>query len=242
MCKFKKGISAIVLLSGLLLNSANAALVELVVVGNIERNGLATVDQLVNSPVTIRAVYDTSIVDRDPNIGVGRFSDFQAAGETALISASVATDLGTIEFITANVSPPGAATVVTQVLASVSKTLNTSALASSLLTDNGFTGVMGNLTEPESLLFALADTDMNNYLFTDPNVLLSGNGVIPADLTGLGGIVSIYGNSNTRQVQSTDFGFSVTSFSVNAVPVPASIWLFGSGLIGLMSLLRRKKL
>jgi len=100
---------------------------------------------------------------------------------------------------------------------------------------------MSNLTEPESLLFSLASSDMDDYLFTDPNVLLSGNGVVPADLTALGGTVSIIGNSNTRQIQNTEFGFSVTSFSVSAVPVPASVWLFGSGLIGILSLVRRKK-
>ena len=41
----------------------------------------------------------------------------------------------------------------------------------------------------------------------------------------------------------TDFGDNSGSFSVevNAVPVPAAIWLFGSGFIGLIGFARRKK-
>lgn len=38
-------------------------------------------------------------------------------------------------------------------------------------------------------------------------------------------------------VQSAEFAFA----SVTAVPVPAAVWLFGSGLIGLVSVARRKK-
>ena len=35
--------------------------------------------------------------------------------------------------------------------------------------------------------------------------------------------------------------FDNTSMSVNAVPVPAAVWLFGPGLIGLIGIARRKK-
>ena len=33
----------------------------------------------------------------------------------------------------------------------------------------------------------------------------------------------------------------ITAYSVSAVPVPAAVWLFGSGLIGLVGMARRKK-
>jgi hypothetical protein len=36
-------------------------------------------------------------------------------------------------------------------------------------------------------------------------------------------------------------GNSLTVLSVNPVPVPAAVWLFGSGLIGLIGIVRRKK-
>ncbi len=38
-----------------------------------------------------------------------------------------------------------------------------------------------------------------------------------------------------------DFAWVVRSGDVSAVPVPAAVWLFGSGLIGLLGLARRKR-
>ena len=37
------------------------------------------------------------------------------------------------------------------------------------------------------------------------------------------------------------YGWAVRAGDVSAVPVPAAVWLFGSGLIGLLGLARRKK-
>jgi hypothetical protein len=37
------------------------------------------------------------------------------------------------------------------------------------------------------------------------------------------------------------FGWAVQSGNVGAVPVPGAVWLFGSGLIGLLGLARRKR-
>ena len=37
------------------------------------------------------------------------------------------------------------------------------------------------------------------------------------------------------------FGGTATTTSVSAVPVPAAVWLFGSGLLGLVGVARRKK-
>ena len=34
---------------------------------------------------------------------------------------------------------------------------------------------------------------------------------------------------------------TVTTMTVNPVPIPAAVWLFGSGLIGLIGIARRKK-
>ena len=36
-------------------------------------------------------------------------------------------------------------------------------------------------------------------------------------------------------------GNSMTVTAINTVPVPAAIWLFGSGLLGLIGISRRKK-
>ncbi len=55
-------------------------------------------------------------------------------------------------------------------------------------------------------------------------------GMIPFDL-GEG----IYG------IQLSNFDGAVTGFQISAVPVPAAIWLFGSGLLGIIGLYKRKQ-
>lgn len=48
--------------------------------------------------------------------------------------------------------------------------------------------------------------------------------------------------ANTNHFSDDQIRFDVSSFQVTAVPVPAAIWLFGSGLIGLMAFSRGRKL
>ena len=48
-------------------------------------------------------------------------------------------------------------------------------------------------------------------------------------------------NDNGQIVGSAIFGGQTRAFLLNPVPVPAAVWLFGSGLIGLVGLARRKK-
>ena len=45
---------------------------------------------------------------------------------------------------------------------------------------------------------------------------------------------------NTNHFSDDQIRFDVSSFEVSAVPVPAAIWLFGSGLIGLMAISRSR--
>ncbi len=45
----------------------------------------------------------------------------------------------------------------------------------------------------------------------------------------------------TTSVESFGADFVIDNISVSAVPVPAAIWLFGSGLLGLAGVARRKK-
>jgi hypothetical protein len=76
--------------------------------------------------------------------------------------------------------------------------------------------------------------------------------------TSLGGTSAIIGSTsfgedkgdmreclnNGCTIQDTDFGKisgSPGSWSTSAVPVPAAVWLFGSGLLGLVGMARRKK-
>lgn len=56
---------------------------------------------------------------------------------------------------------------------------------------------------------------------------------------GLTGTTFEFMNLNT--VDADDFRFYISSMEVSAVPVPAAVWLFGSGLLGLAGLARRKQ-
>ena len=53
----------------------------------------------------------------------------------------------------------------------------------------------------------------------------------------------MYGNCIdywTTDLSIHDYGYALLS-ATTVVPVPATVWLFGSGLIGLIGLARRKK-
>ncbi len=89
----------------------------------------------------------------------------------------------------------------------------------------------------------LETTDINgNYLFSEFNnaeefrveILTIPLGFTPTTPTSI-----FYENSNNQlafqDIQTADFGFQAV------VPVPAAMWLFGSGVIGLISLVRRKQ-
>ena len=87
----------------------------------------------------------------------------------------------------------------------------------------------------------LTDFDIATVTFLATNP--TANPVVsPTDVT-----IGLFGNGDDRiwfdsdgfvDVNPTFIGGSVT---VNAVPVPAAVWLFGSGLLGLVGMARRKK-
>jgi len=229
MCKLREAVSAILLLSGLLLNPAEAALVELVVTGNIDTTNGA-VRPASGSSVTVKAVYNTDYIDTDLSSSTGRFYDI-AGNTTSLISIGVTTDLGTVNFTTSDSSqstPP----IVTQIqVPGLSQSLDTSTISAT-----GFTGSLGSITNPSLLKFVLGDADLGQ-IFTDPNVLLSANTSGPLDLSQMFGYVAI---QDVLSGASSEMSFSATSYSVSAVPLPASAWLLGSGLIGFFGLARCK--
>jgi hypothetical protein len=70
--------------------------------------------------------------------------------------------------------------------------------------------------------YTLPGVEGEDYaLFTD---------LVPLDLGG-----GVYG------VQLSGFDGAVTGFQLTQIPLPAALWLFGSGLIGLIGIARRKK-
>jgi hypothetical protein len=48
-------------------------------------------------------------------------------------------------------------------------------------------------------------------------------------------------DENEAVIPVGDIQFNPAEFTVSAVPVPAAVWLFGSGLIGLVGIARRRK-
>jgi len=50
-----------------------------------------------------------------------------------------------------------------------------------------------------------------------------------------------YGGTNAGYTGGSGVHFAMEEFTYNAVPIPAAVWLFGSGLIGLIGIARRKK-
>jgi len=84
--------------------------------------------------------------------------------------------------------------------------------------------------------FALESVTINNQTAT--NLSLSGTGTIfgaPAGFDGTSGNWEL--SANSAAGSST---FSWSSSTVGVVPVPAAVWLFGSGLLGLVGMARRR--
>jgi PKD repeat protein len=69
------------------------------------------------------------------------------------------------------------------------------------------------------------------------------------DLTSAAGAITSHtydspGTYTARLLVEDEFGnfdFDTIAITVSAVPVPAAVWLFGSGLLGVIGIARRKK-
>lgn len=101
-----------------------------------------------------------------------------------------------------------------------------------------------------------AQLDMRGWASAGASVFLeypSQSGVFEADgVADLGNTIAWGGITELRDANGqliTDFsaisatsGFDYRNAYVSAVPIPAAVWLFGSGLLGLIGVARRKKL
>jgi len=61
----------------------------------------------------------------------------------------------------------------------------------------------------------------------------------PGTLSGNYGFIQTQGLTGATPIQTAHF--SIDTFSMSVIPVPAAAWLFGSGLLGLVGMARRKK-
>ena len=69
----------------------------------------------------------------------------------------------------------------------------------------------------------------------------SGTEYIPGDIYGWGFDFTSLGEQFTDHKTDTYYSWAVHSGDVGAIPVPAAVWLFGSGLMGLVWVARRQK-
>ena len=91
----------------------------------------------------------------------------------------------------------------------------------------------------------LAVTTLNTATLCTPNIDCIGNafsGGEPFTDDGIAGSPMIDGNFMGLNVNfDIGSGNSLTVLSISNIPVPGAIWLFGSGLLGLIGISRRKK-
>jgi hypothetical protein len=83
-------------------------------------------------------------------------------------------------------------------------------------------------TNPSGTLPLVADTVVNTN-------------VLGPDETGIGGSPMLAGPFTGNNANFDFTTITITSITPAAIPVPAAVWLFGSGLIGLVGVARRRK-
>lgn len=96
--------------------------------------------------------------------------------------------------------------------------------------EGAFTATDGPAIGLTSMLIGVTESN------ADPagmSLQLTGTGNKPEDFTWSGPLLSTFGTQNINQV--------ITDGHTNPVPIPAAFWLFGSGLVGLIGVARRKK-
>ena len=105
--------------------------------------------------------------------------------------------------------------------------------AETFSTDSAFDTALGWFDETGALLES--DDDGAGGLLSRLDVIVPNNGILNFAVTG-------YENSDFDGTIHTQEGdYQLTLGPVNEVPVPAAVWLFGSGLLGLIGVAQRKK-
>ena len=117
--------------------------------------------------------------------------------------------------------------------------------------NNNFAAAASNLQVPIPSIVGISGPQSGNFLASNSNGSLTlttaPNFVMAVFDANLGGGTWVgdsnpvfYGDGNSAQL-TFDLSGSTLVVDVQPIPVPAAVWLFGSGLIGLVGLARRKK-
>ena len=203
--------------------------------------------------------------------GVGAFVDNDADASAALGSAdpsfgsAIAGDglAGIINVTTADDGAGGVTFTVNSYNMDTYLATAGGAFATQAVDTTGMTGSVdadGNITFDPTGRTGMAqffNVSLGEQLWNEGSTFTSGNQVnAVANLTGsalaLDGSAVIVSASNVAnwgfflgtpytEIFSLDFSNATVVASPSAVPVPAAVWLFGSGLLGLVGVARRKK-
>jgi len=241
MCELKKYFQIILLISSLTLSPAYAALVEVAISGSTN-NTSASLIYTPGTAFTVKAVYDTSV----PKNPTNNFF-VTSGGQSSLVSFELTTDMGTISYLDSNRTLTSFPPLVYQTQGLNRQSVIVDYLASNTfpVAGDGFNSTMSNFT-PGSFGFVLGGSGTGNNIFTDDiDKLFSGIDTLPSDANLLGSsftTIGVDGNGVATGSMALIFDeFSQYSIkTISTVPIPAAVWLFASGIIGLISIAKRK--
>lgn len=170
------------------------------------------------------------------------FSDFSSTGVFgAATQVGDSLDIDVSGFVADSSSPftsvvfDALSFTVTAAPGRVIKTIAYSELVQGTTGVGGFAGATGNIV--------IGGTAYSlGFTFAPPGASISANlAISPIDVGGVGSITvqifnSLFAAGGPATIEKTSALFEVTT-----VPVPAAVWMFGSAMIGLVAIARRKQ-
>jgi hypothetical protein len=107
---------------------------------------------------------------------------------------------------------------------------------------NPFTPLSGSSTNPDIINFSIS----GDNFYVQSNGTANGFLILNQGYQSLDPISFVWTVTNSTTIDELNFG-TITTFGnntielINGVPIPPAIWLFGTGLLGLIGMSRRKR-